>query len=93
MHTSHFSLTATRTYLYKLIGTKGHLRMEYWYHRWARLLTANVDYRLSFADQEKQNFPFPFAANKRKLPFFVSSIFPYIHLLVYIYIQYIYLYI
>jgi hypothetical protein len=35
--------------------------------------TAIIDYRISFADQEKQTsvFPFPFAANKRK---FVISI-------------------
>jgi hypothetical protein len=33
--------------------------------------TANVDYRLSFADQKK-SFPFPFAANKPK---FAVSVF------------------
>jgi hypothetical protein len=53
--------------------------------------TAIVDYRLSFADQGKQtsvfsvsvfskqtevcHFRFPFAKNKRKLPFSVSSVF------------------
>jgi hypothetical protein len=50
--------------------------------------TAIVDYRLSFADQEKQTFVsicskqievcrfrFPFAENRRKLPFSVSSVF------------------
>jgi predicted acetyltransferase len=50
--------------------------------------TAIIDYHLSFADQGKQtsvlNFSFqqlyrrlsfPFAANKWKLPFFVSSVF------------------
>jgi hypothetical protein len=51
--------------------------------------TAFVDYRLSFADQEKQTFAFHFrlqetngslpfflfAANKRKLPFSINSVF------------------
>ncbi len=52
--------------------------------------TAIVDYHLSFVDQGKQTsvfpfclqqttevcrFRFPFAANERKLPFFISSIF------------------
>jgi hypothetical protein len=50
-------------------------------HIWARYAeTANVDYCLSFADQGKQTYTycslFLFAANKRKLPFSVSSIFP-----------------
>ncbi len=48
--------------------------------------TVIVDYRLSFADQGKQvcrfcsqqtngSLPFPFVANKQKLPFSVSSVF------------------
>jgi hypothetical protein len=76
--------------------------------------TANVDYRLSFVDQGKQTsvlrlqkingsccFHFPFAANKQKLQFSVTSVFLiyiffeaateiYFYLYIYIYI-YIYL--
>jgi hypothetical protein len=53
--------------------------------------SANVDYRLSFAEQGKQTFayrfslqqtngslPFSFAANKRELPFSVYPISVYI---------------
>jgi hypothetical protein len=57
----------------------------------------NVDYHLSFHDQKKKllffvcrkhmevcsfHFPFPFAANPRKLPFSVSSVF-YIYITIY----------
>ncbi len=70
--------------------------------------TANVDYCLSFADQGKQTSVFylqktnrslPFAANKWKFPFSLSSVFQ-IYIYIYIYINiyisiylYIYMYI
>jgi hypothetical protein len=40
--------------------------------------TANINNRLSFADQGKQTsvFRFPFATNRQKLPFSVSTVFP-----------------
>jgi hypothetical protein len=59
--------------------------MASYQHRWARLLkqTAIVDYRLPFANKGKQtslcsksgSLPFPFAENKRKLPFSIGSVF------------------
>jgi hypothetical protein len=50
--------------------------------------TANVGYRLSFADQEKQTsiYHFQFAANKRCCyPNIYISIYPYIYIYIYIY--------
>ncbi len=66
--------------------------------------TANVDYRLSFADQGKQTsvFRFRIAQTKESFPFSVSSVFLYIYTLytengtielyIYVYIIYTYTY-
>jgi hypothetical protein len=46
--------------------------------------TANVDYRLSFADQGKETHSFPFAENKQK---FCCFRFPLVPFSVYIYTE------
>jgi hypothetical protein len=65
--------------------TPGVLLLFDYLQRWACLQQTSITvYRLPI---KKNKLPFPFPANKRKLPFSVSSVFRFIYLYIYIYIH------
>jgi hypothetical protein len=71
--------TDTFTVMYDREGANGLRQTWGFFHS---IYVIFVDYLLLFADQEKKtsvfHFRFSFVAKKGKLPFFVSSVFPYI---------------